>query len=156
GDIIIRAGDISLADGGIVAAQSILAGNSGNITVHATGSINLNNGEIRAITAGSGEGGEGNVTAGQSITPPGSCSDISTSTRPGSTVELDTFARKVGGPNATYAGLVNLARQNLGIPNPTLFDVLRMLRDVFHLIPVEVTDLTVGNAGKINLTTPQL
>src|SRR5262249_11954659 len=39
GDITVHAGDILLSDGGLILADSLLAGNSGNITVNVTGRV---------------------------------------------------------------------------------------------------------------------
>jgi filamentous hemagglutinin family protein len=159
GDITVQAGDVFLSNG-IIAAQSLFAGNSGSITVTATGRIVMNNGQIRALTGGSGDGGTANVTAGESITMSGTNSLLSTSTRIPPVSELDRFARvftvlpQVCPNPCSYASLVNQARNILNIPDPTLFDVLLMLRDNFHLIAID--DLTVGNAGKLSLTAPQL
>ena len=145
---------------GNIAAQSILAGDSGNIAVNATGRIVLDDGQIRALTGGSGDGGTINLTAGQAIIMSGTGSQISSSTRTPSDTDLNTFANIFRGlpqvcPSpCSYASLVNRARTILNIPDPTLFDVLRMLRDNFHLIAID--DLTVGNAGKLNVTAPQL
>jgi filamentous hemagglutinin family protein len=160
GDITVQAGDVFLSNGAIIAAQSLFAGNSGNITVTATGRIVMNDGQIRALTGGSGDGGTVNVTAGQSITMSGTNSLLSTSTRIPPVSELDRFARVFSAlpqvcPNpCSYVSLVNQARNILNIPDPTLFDVLLMLRDNFHLIAID--DLTVGNAGKLSITAPQL
>jgi filamentous hemagglutinin family protein len=160
GDITVQAGDVFLSDGGTIAAQSLFAGNSGNIIVNATGRIIMNDGQIRALTGGSGDGGTINVTAGQSITMSGTGSLLSTTTRVPPIDELDRFARvfsplaQVCPAPCNYASLVNQARKILNIADPTLFDVLRMLRDNFRLIAID--DLTVGNAGKLSITAPQL
>src|SRR4030095_16432905 len=92
GDITVQAGDIFLSEGGQIAAQSILAGNSGNIIVNATGRIVLDDGQIRALTGGRGDGGTINASAGQSITMSATGSQISSSTRPPSDTDLNTFA----------------------------------------------------------------
>ncbi len=161
GDIFINAGDMSLSrDGaskGAIASQSILAGNSGNITINATGQITMTSGfRVSATTGGSGDGGAGTVTAAKGINISGDATGIFSVTTTPPESALDSFAAlfNVGEEQANYAMLRQMATDTLGIPDPSLFDVLRMLRDVFGVIAVD--DLTVGNAGKVSISTPQL
>ena len=161
GDIFINAGDMSLSrDGaskGAIASQSILAGNSGNITINATGQITMTSGfRVSATTGGSGDGGAVTVTAAKGINISGDATGIFSVTTTPPEAALDDFAARfiVGDEPANYATLRQMATDTLGIPDPSLFDVLRMLRDVFGVIAVD--DLTVGNAGKVSISTPQL
>ena len=170
GDIIINAGDLVLSrDGastGSIASQSILAGNGGNITINAMGQITMTGGfRISATTGGSGDGGIVNVNAAGPISISGANSGIFSATLnppqgPVNTLgTLDNFANRFRfffalSPTTPYASLRQLTATALGIPQPDLFDVLRFLRDVSHLIALD--DLTVGNAGKISVTTPLL
>jgi filamentous hemagglutinin family protein len=162
GDITINAGDMVLsrdgATSGKIASQSILAGNGGNITINATGQITMTGGfQISASTGGSGDGGSINVNAAGPISISGTNSGIFSVTLspPESTLNATTGVRGLfGALNTTFAAQQQLTRTTLGIPQPDLFDVLRFLRDVRGLIAVN--DLTVGDAGKISVTTPQL
>src|SRR5262249_1627518 len=75
GAVTLSARDVLLVgDGaytGAIAAQSILAGASGNVTINATGAIDVQNGfRISTSTSGSGDGGVVSLT-GASITVTG-------------------------------------------------------------------------------------
>jgi filamentous hemagglutinin family protein len=158
GDIVINAGDMSLSrDGaatGAIASQSILAGNAGNISIDATGQIAMTGGfRISATTGGSGDGGTVDVTAAKGINMSGDATGIFSVTTTPPQAALDNFA-SLYGPGIDYATLRQLTTDILGIPDPSLFDVLLLLRDVFGVIALD--DLTVGNAGKVSISTPQL
>ena len=76
GNVTVNAGDMLLVGAGpntgLISAQSALAGQSGEVTINATGSIDMQNGfRISANTLGSDDAGQVNVRAGRSITMTG-------------------------------------------------------------------------------------
>jgi filamentous hemagglutinin family protein len=152
GDITVNAKDMFLSGAGefsgAISSQSALAGPSGNITINATGQIQINDGfRVTATSGSNGDGGTVNVSAGQSITMTGADSRILSTTAqlPDSTLD-SIFLNWLGVDFATL-------RELTGNPNATMFDVLALLND---LGITNVTDLTPGNAGTINISTPLL
>ena len=111
---------------------------------------------VSATTGGSGDGGAVDVTAAKGINISGDATGIfSVTTTPPEAALVDFASRFfVSDAPVNYATLRQMATDTLGIPDPSLFDVLRMLRDVFGVIALD--DLTVGNAGKVSMSTPQL
>jgi filamentous hemagglutinin family protein len=151
GDISITAGDIALsrdgADTGVIAAQSILAGDAGAINIDATGEISISSGfQLSATTGGAGDGGAVRVTA-PSISISGTNSGIFSATAPPPDERLEAFAALFG---VDYATLL----ESTGLPDPDIFDVLATLDDDFGLI--EVTDRVPGDAGEISATASQV
>jgi large exoprotein involved in heme utilization and adhesion len=151
-DIVINAGNLSLSDGGVIAAQSVIAGDAADVRVTVAGQINIDSGSrISGTTLGSGKAGVVAVSAGQSINLSGEGSGIFGSTNPVPNAELDAFATQVLGRTATFADLI----ADLGLDPATadIFDVLDVLnaRDW-----TSVTDLSPGDAGKVSVTTPLL
>jgi filamentous hemagglutinin family protein len=150
-DISIEAGDISLSDKGKISAQSLFAGNSGNVTFTASGNMQIRDGfVVAANTFGSGDSGNVDVTAGGSLTISGVASGIATQTTPPPQAELDAFASLILGPGATFADLAG----ELGLAaDADLFAVLGALNDQgLTAIP----DLTPGAGGNILVKTPSL
>ncbi len=87
GDIKIGAQDIVLvgagAQTGAIAAQSVLAGDAGNINITANRTVKIQNGfRISSSTFGAGSGGSVTVTAGESITFDGADSRFLSLTSP--------------------------------------------------------------------------
>jgi len=170
GNITVHAGDIHLtgagAESGAITAQSNIAGGSGNVTLTATGKIDIENGfRVSANTFGSADGGKVQLTAGKSITLTGADSRILSGTLEiPHQVELDSFAQifnavfetRGAPPILDYATL----RAVLGIdPRPgDLVDVLAALNSIVvgGNPLVAVTDFTPGNAGTISISTPLL
>lgn len=168
-DIVLNVGNAQFSGvGGAVAAQSGLAGDSGNVTIMATGQIDIENGfRISAATGGSGNAGTVSLTAGGSINLTGANSRITGQTVQPLDIQLDSFAQRFdfffstspmfGTPIPDYASL----RTALGIaPHPgDLMDVLAALnqiQDDFGLPLTAVPDVTAGDAGKIVINTPVL
>ena len=125
GDIFINAGDMSLSrDGaskGAIASQSILAGNSGNITINATGQITMASGfRVSATTGSSGDGGAVDVTAAKGINISGDATGIFSVTTTPPEAALDDFAARfnVNDEPVNYATLRQMTTDTLGIPDP--------------------------------------
>lgn len=151
GDIIVNAKDMFLSGAGqeftgSIQAQTLMGGRSGNITINATGQMQVSNGfSISASTSSNSDGGTVNVSAGQSITITGADSGIASTTAQATDQTLDTlFLSWLG---VDYATLVDLTGSS------NLFDVLAFLNEMGI---TNVTDLTPGNAGTIHVRTPLL
>jgi filamentous hemagglutinin family protein len=152
GDITINTKDMLLTGAGefsgAIAAQTVLVGSSGDITIDATGEMQINDGfRITAATSSNGDGGTVNVSAGQSITMTGADSRILSTTAQLPDEQLDAIF--LGWLGVDFATLVELT----GNPDANLFDVLA-LTNAFGF--TNVIDLTPGNAGTINISTPSL
>jgi large exoprotein involved in heme utilization and adhesion len=166
GNVTVNAGDMLLvgagANTGLISAQSRLAGRPGDVTVNATGSIDMQNGfRISANTLGSDDAGQVNVRAGRSITMTGGSTFISSVTGQPVDSELDSFAALF----STFFGVVELdypsLRAALGVaPSPNdLMNVLAALRTISDGAGnplVAVTDFTPGAGGKVSIMTPVL
>jgi len=150
-DVNIQASDISLTDAGQISAQSLFAGDSGNVIVTASGDVEISNGfVIAANTLGSGDSGNVDVTVGGLLGISGVASGIASQTTPPPQSELDAFAALVLGPGATFPDLA----LELGLAaDADLFAVLGALND-FGL--TAITDLEVGDGGTIFVNTPLL
>jgi filamentous hemagglutinin family protein len=169
GDIEINVGDMFLSrDGaatGSIAAQSTLAGKAGNISINATGQIEINEALISATSGGSGDGGSANVTAGKSISVSGKDAGIISLTAPPPRALLDEFAQVVspffqtrfGVATPNFAALVAaIERQGVDLPdNAGWIDVLQALNKAPFSVTA-VADVTPGNGGQISVTTPSL
>ena len=172
GHIIINAGDIFLVGAGTntasIAAQSGLAGQSGDVTINADGNISLENGfRITANTLGSGDGGQTNITAGQSLTLTGTSTFISSTTSQPLDSELTGFAQLFDPYFQFFYGVATpdypSLREALGIaPGPN--DLMQVLA-ALSMIPdpsgtgfplVAVTDFTPGTGGNLSIATPVL
>ena len=81
-------------------------------------------------------------------------SGIFASTVPPNQGLLDFFASHFGLPD--YATLQSIISDASGIPNPSIFDVLRVLRDNFGLLNIPDSTLIPGNGGAISITAPLL
>ena len=152
GDITINTNDMSLTGAGefsgAISAQTALVGSSGDITINATGQIQINDGfRITATTAGNSDGGIIDVAAGQSITLTGSDSRIISTTAQLSDDSL----------NALFLELFQVDFDTLaeetGVPDADIFNVLAYLNSIGM---TNVTDLTPGNAGTVNISSPLL
>jgi large exoprotein involved in heme utilization and adhesion len=140
-----------LTDAGQISAQSLFAGDSGNVVLTASGNIQIGDGfVIAANTFGSGDSGNVDVAAGKSINIFGIASGIASQTVPPPQSELDAFAGLILGPGATFSDLA----VELGLaPDADLFAVLGALND-FGL--TAIPDLLVGDGGDILVNTPLL
>lgn len=156
GNIDITAKDINLSrDGkvnGSIASQSVLAGNSGNIVINATGDININSGfEISATTAGTGNGGNISITAGNTISITGENSGIASATPEPTSLVKDDLAKIYGAPN--FEILISLLNAYFGAnldPNANMFTVMAALEE-HQLLPLNDLSPSAGNAGSISL-----
>ncbi len=156
-DITIHAGNVNMSNGGVIAAQSLYAGESGDVHVTATGGIDISgNSRISASTASSGNGGVVEVTAERSINLSGNDSAIFSVSVPVPDTALDALAFQIlgeyPGPGQfpTFADLLYEA----GLPpTATIFDVLDVLN---QLEVAAVADLTAGDSGQISIVTPEL
>lgn len=152
-------GDISLAvgntdiDASKVAAQSSFAGDSGNVSLTATGRVTLSGGSVvSAATFGGGNGGTVRVSAAQQISITGERSGIASQTTPLPAADLNAFAELFLGPGAGFADLATA----LGLaPDADMFAVLRALND-FGLTAIPADQLAPGDGGAIDLATPAL
>jgi len=176
GDIQINVGDMFLSrDGaqtGSIAAQSTLAGKAGNISIDATGRIEIDEARISATSGGTGDGGSVNVTADKSITISGQDAGIISLTAPPNRSPgtllgtLDNFACCVVGnffnkifhvSTPDFSALVKAIQgQGINLPdNAGWIEVLAALnKPPFSL--TAVADLTPGNGGQISVITPSL
>jgi len=156
-DITIEAGDVTMSNGAVIAAQSLYAGASGDVRINATGEIDItDNARISASTASSGDGGAVELTAGDSINLSGQDSAIFSVSVPVPDTALDALAYQIlgeyPGPGQfpTFADLLYEA----GLPpTATIFDLLDALNQ-FEV--AEVGDLTPGDSGQISIATPEL
>ena len=166
GNVTVNAGDMLLVgagtDTGVITAQSRFAGRSGDVTINATGSIDMQNGfRISANTLGSDDAGQVNVRAGGSITMTGDSTFISSVTGQPVDSELDQLRTAV----CTFFGRRILdypsLRAALGVaPGPNdLMNVLAALSTISDGAGnplVAVTDFTPGAGGKVSITAPVL
>jgi large exoprotein involved in heme utilization and adhesion len=148
GDITINTGDLAVIGAGAETAgikgQSAFAGNAGNITINASGAIELRDGgQIAGTTVGSGKGSSVTVTAEGPITFSGPDSRIVNATAPLPLDQLNAlFAFSFGKSFETL-------RDELGLPaDADVFDVLGAL--------TSIPDLAAGDAGALSITTPAL
>jgi filamentous hemagglutinin family protein len=168
GDISVNAGNVSLVGTGTrgaITSQSLLAGDAGNISMNATGRVEIRDVfQITANTGGSGNGGIVNLTAGDSVTMTGANSRVLSGTLQVPDQQLDSFAQRFdnffritrGMRTQTYAAL----RTALGV-TPGLGDLMQVLMKLNAITAggnrlVAVTDFTPGDAGRISFTTPLL
>jgi filamentous hemagglutinin family protein len=170
GSVTVNAADMLLvgagANTGLIAAQSRLAGRAGDVTINATGSIDMQNGfRISANTLGSDDAGQVNVHAGKSLTLTGASTFISSVTDQPVDVALDSFAqvfdtffqltRGIATPD--YPSL----RTALGVAAGT-GDLMQVLASLSTLSDgagtpvVAITDFTPGAGGRVSITTPVL
>ena len=170
GNVTINAGDMLLvgagANTGLISAQSRLAGRAGDVTVNATGSIDMQNGfRISANTLGSDDGGQANVKAGRSITMSGNSTFISSITSQPVDSDLDSFAELFFSFFQATRGIEILdypsLRAALGVaPGPNdLMNVLAALSTISDGAGnplVALTDFTPGAGGKVSITAPVL
>jgi filamentous hemagglutinin family protein len=168
GAINVNAANILLVgagpETGRVSAQGGIVGQSGNISLNATGKIDVQNGfRVSAGAGGSGNGGIVALAAGESITL-GANSRILSGTSPLQDQELNSFARRFNGffqathgiPIPDYVSL----RKALGVA-PAPGDLMQVLAELNKITLagnplVAVTDFTPGEAGRISITTPLL
>ena len=160
GDLTINAGNVMLKGAGVntglIGSQSAFAGESGNVTVNATETIQMQDGfRISGTTFGSGDGGGVTINAGQSITMSDQFTAIFSATEPPSEARLDSFAQLFGAPD--YATL----REALGV-TPGANDLMQVLA-VLSTIPgpgdvplIAVDDFTSGSGGAVTVTAPVL
>jgi filamentous hemagglutinin family protein len=162
--ITLNVGDALFAGQGALAAQSLLTGTSGSITVNASGQLNIQDGfRVTAATFGSGDAGTISITANGGVNLNGTNSRIQSTTFQDRDALYNGFAQRFaaffGASPATfnYAAL----RTRLGVaPAPgDLMQVLRELnarRDSFGNPLVAVTDFTPGTGGSVSITAPVL
>jgi len=79
----IETGTLSVLDGAVISTQTLGAGNSGNLVVSTTESVQLTDSILRSRTQGSGNAGNINITTGQ-LNIQGDEAEISASTVEGS------------------------------------------------------------------------
>jgi filamentous hemagglutinin family protein len=152
------------AKGGALAAQSLLSGTSGSITINASGQVNIQDGfRVTAATFGSGDAGAISITANGGVNLSGTNSRIQSTTFQAPDEQYNTFAQRfaaffgVPANSFTYAAL----RTRLGVaPGPgDIMQVLTMLSKMSDsagnpLVPV--TDFTPGSGGTVSITAPVL
>lgn len=162
GDIVINTTDATLSrDGmafGAIASQSAYAGDAGDITVHATGDINIESGfEITGSIEGTGNGGSVSVTADNSINISGENSGIASATIEPSDEVKDQLAQRFGSADfdSMIIDLNNFAGGPLLQPDATLFDALAALQ-LLGLINLNDPDPSAGDAGTITATAATL
>ncbi len=169
GDITINAGSVLVAGTGdpqsaLIGSQSSFAGDSGNITIKAAGSIAVKDGgRITSTTFGAGNAGNITLTAGGPITLSGSDARIVGATfQPPDDQLNDLF-------NSVFFRTFDDFRAEMGNPSAKLMEVLAYLRshgfDWTTFTPTDVAPfwvdipnppLTPGNAGAVSITTPAL
>jgi filamentous hemagglutinin family protein len=149
-DITVNAGDLFMSDRSVIAAQSLFAGEAGNVRVNATRDISMSGGSrISVSTASSGNGGIVDVRAGRSIRLSGQDTAIFGVTVPVPDLALDNLANIFGLP--TFADLAGAL--GLDPATATIFDVMDGLNQAGF---AAVADLTPGDGGRISIRTPQL
>jgi len=162
GDITVNAGgDVLLAGtggtgvNGTIASQSVFAGDAGNVTINASGKINIEGGFlVSSTTGGSGKAGNVTLTARGPITLSGTNTRVLSRTNQPPDSTLNPLFLRIFGRDFSF--LKNLTTTILGIQNPTMFDVLRLLRDVFGFIQLRNDQLLPGNAGSVSISAPVL
>lgn len=65
GDVYLTTGQLTLQSGAVISTQTVGAGDAGNLTINATGHIQLLTGDLRARTTGTGDAGDITITAAQ-------------------------------------------------------------------------------------------
>jgi large exoprotein involved in heme utilization and adhesion len=148
GDITINTGDLAVIGAGAETAgikgQTAFAGNAGNITINASGAIELRDGgQIAGTTVGSGKGSSVTVTAGGAITFSGPDSRIVNATAP---LPLDQLNELF---EFSFGKSFETLRGELGLPaDADVFDVLGALTGI--------PGLAAGDAGALSIGTPAL
>jgi filamentous hemagglutinin family protein len=163
--ITLNVGDALFAGEGALAAQSLLAGTSGSITVNASGQVNVQDGfRVTAATFGSGDAGTISITANGGVNLSGTNSRIQSTTFQAPDTQYSQgfaqqFAAFFGVPVASfnYASL----RTRLGVaPAPgDLMQVLAKLNEIRDSAGnplMAVTDFTPGTGGSVSITAPVL
>ena len=155
GNVLLAGTGTGIIADGLVGSQSVFAGDAGNVTINASGKIDIQGGfRVSSSTLGSGKAGGVNLTAGGPITLTGTNSRVlSRTNQPPDSVLDQLFLSFLG---RDFAFLKDLTTRLLGIADPTMFDVLRLLRDVFGLIQLTDDQLLPGNAGSVAISTPVL
>ncbi len=151
-DITINAHDVFLSGRPAhINANSVFAGPSGNITINASGRVDILDGfVIFADTNGTGAGGTVNITAGQTVNIEGEASGIATQSGPPSQAALDFFAQNVFFV-PDYAALL----ASFGLPPDTnTFQLLAFLEASGFTVLRE--PLVAGKGGAISVKTPIL
>jgi filamentous hemagglutinin family protein len=156
----------SASQGGSVAAQSLLAGTSGSITINASGQVNIQDGfRVTAQTVGSGDAGTISITANGGLNLTGTNSRIQSTTFQAPDNQYNAFALKFdpffqatrGMRTRNYAEL----RTALGV-TPGLGDLMQVLKALNGIKDsagnplVPTTDFTPGTGGTVSITTPVL
>jgi hypothetical protein len=127
-----------------------LAGDAGNVTIHATGTINLvDGGQIAGTTIGSGTGSNLVVNADKSIIFSGADSRIVNATGPAPVDQLNQIFTLAFG--SSFEDL----RDGFGLPaDASTFDVMGAFLSSIGFAPMP--SLTPGNAGTVAIKTPLL
>ena len=155
GTITINAGDIFLAGTGeqfssAIATQSIFAGDASDLTINAARTITMKDGaRITSSSFSSGDAGNVNITAGDSISLSGENTRILGRTNPPIDSTLDALLQEV------FLQDLDSLREEMGNPDATMFEILAFLQDRGD-IQIPDLDLTAGDAGTVSVTTPAL
>src|SRR5262249_21080857 len=165
GAVTINARDVLLigagANTGAIAAQSLLAGASGDVKINATGAIDVQNGfRVSTNSGGSGDAGVVNLTAA-SITVTGADTRIQSGAAQPQDSILNSFAVRFNNfftndprfktPITDYPKL----RATLGV-TPRPGDLMDVLKQLNALGLTNVADLIPGDGGKVIINTPIL
>ena len=162
--ITLNVGDAVFARQGVLAAQSLLTGTSGSITVNASGQVNIQDGSrVTAATFGSGDAGAISITANGGVNLNGTNSRIQSTTFQERDALYNGFAARFAAFFGVSPATFNYAalRTRLGVaPAPgDLMQVLaklNALRDSAGNPLVAVTDFTPGTGGSVSITAPVL
>ena len=65
GNIHLTTGQLTVQDGAVISTQTFGAGNAGNLTIGATRSVQLSDGDLRSRTSGAGNAGSLSIIAGE-------------------------------------------------------------------------------------------
>ena len=160
GGITVNTKNLSLDNDGSITAEGTLGAQAGNVEINASGQVHVTNlSQISSATSGSGIGGNVVITTGESTTVSGS-SVILASTLPPNQGLLDFFASNFAALGVSdWATLQSIVSSVTGIPNPTIFDVLRALRDdpaIGGLLNIPDSAFSPGKGGAISIIAPVL
>jgi hypothetical protein len=159
GGVTVNTNNLSLDNGALITAESTLGGPAGNVEINASGQVSLTNiSQISSTTSGSGTGGNVVVNGGQSTTVSGSSGIFSSTVEPSQEL-LDFFASNFaplfGGVVPDYAMLQSFITSVSGIPDPSIFEVLGVMRTI-GLLNIPDSALVPGDGGAVSMTTPLL
>lgn len=157
--IIVSAGESLLgnpddSNGGII-LDNVIAGQSGNLSIHTSELVLEDGGVISSTMAGKGNSGNIVIDAKRSIDIFGDNSGVFSRIQDPTLFHLDGFAKNFLGPTGDFETLQGFLMQAAQLPAPPDIDqVLTLLSEGGNIPSVDIEN--PGAAGNIAIVTPKL